>query len=197
MNCLICSSLAKELFVKIIIGKHGAHYHQYEACGFIGVNPHEALLAGAYSSAITKTDLGLLSRNLRFAGIFERVLLRHFYPEKPFLDHAGGYGVFIRLIRDHGFNFHHEENYCGKLLASNFWTARRNIDHSELVTEFEFTEHPTSPVQAVSDILQRTESFLFSTEIPPNKNWRTSQQHLLGGFRECSLIPLASRPIKL
>jgi hypothetical protein len=169
MNCLICTSPARELFVKIVRGKHRAHYHQCEACGFVSVSPHEEWLDEAYSSAITKSDLGLLARNLHYSGIVERLIFRHFDPQKVFLDYAGGYGVFTRMMRDRGFNFHYEDGYCENLFATNFDASKNNIDQYELVTAFEFMEHVPNPLKAVRQILERTESFLFSTEIIPEQ----------------------------
>ncbi len=38
----------------------------------------------------------------------------------PFLDYAGGYGVFTRLMRDIGFDFYWHDPYTQNLFANGF-----------------------------------------------------------------------------
>lgn len=174
MKCLICNSRAREIFTKIILKKHKAIYLQCEKCGFVSATPSSQWLEEAYNSAITSSDLGLLSRNNYNSQIVERLLFRHFDINGKFLDYAGGYGVFTRLMRDKGFDFYHEDTYCENLFAVDFEAKSCENLQYELVTAFEFMEHTPDPVNAFHSILERTDSLLISTELIPNsgiENW--------------------------
>lgn len=174
MNCAICNRKSEIIFSKRILNQYAADYHECIGCGFVFVPFHEQWLDEAYSSAITRTDIGLLSRNYNYAATTQKLLLDHFNTESPFLDYAGGYGVFTRLMRDRGFDFYHEDAYCENLFAHDFDVKRNQKETYELVTAFEFMEHIPDPVKELESIFRRTESFLFSTEIIPDnglQNW--------------------------
>lgn len=168
MNCAICKQPSKRIFSKRILNRYTGEYFECVICGFISVSPSELWIKEAYSAPITKTDIGLLSRNLNHAGKTHEFLLDHFDVEKPFLDYAGGYGIFTRLMRDRGFDFYHEDAYCENLFASDFDTKRNEKENYELVTAFEFMEHVADPILELEPIFKRTDSLLFSTEIIPD-----------------------------
>lgn len=71
-------------------------------------------------------------------------------------------------MRDRGFDFHHEYPYCENLFAVGFEAGRDANQSYELVTAFEFMEHASDPMGAARSILERTGSFLISTEIIPH-----------------------------
>lgn len=89
-----------------------------------------------------------------------------------FLDTAGGYGIFTRLMRDIGFDYYWEDEYSPNLVARGFVA---NAGHYEAVTAFEVLEHLTDPVGFVGKLLERTDTIIFSTELfsgpPPNPDW--------------------------
>jgi len=199
MECLICKSSTRKIFSKVLLNKHNADYFQCDECGFVRATPSETWLDEAYCSAITKTDLGLLSRNLYYTPKVEDLLLRHFDKTKSYLDYAGGYGTFTRLMRDRGFDFYHEDIYCENIFAYDFKADEKKQQSYELITAFEFMEHSPDPVNALRDIFSRTESFLFSTEvIPANnlENWwylTTETGQHISLYSEASLRKLAEQ----
>lgn len=170
MECLICKSSTRKIFSKILLNKHNADYYQCDECKFVQATPSETWLDEAYSSAITKTDLGLLSRSNYYSLKVEPLILRHFDTTQKYLDYAGGYGTFTRMMRDKGFDFYHEDIYCENIFALDFEANIQKSESYELVTAFEFMEHSPDPVNALRDIFSRTDSFLFSTEIIPANN---------------------------
>jgi 2-polyprenyl-3-methyl-5-hydroxy-6-metoxy-1,4-benzoquinol methylase len=168
MNCAICNHTSERIFSKRILNRYLGEYHECAVCGFVSVSACEQWRDEAYSSAITQTDVGLISRNFNYAERTQKLLLDHFNTERPFLDYAGGYGVFTRLMRDRGFDFYHEDAYCDNLFAYDFDAERNEIESYELITAFEFMEHVSNPLQVLGSLFQRTESLLFSTEIIPD-----------------------------
>ena len=177
MNCKICDNQTKFLFKKKVLNKYDSEYFQCENCGFIQVkNPH--WLKKSYESAISSLDTGLVSRNLYFQQKTEEIILENFDYHKKFIDYGGGYGLFVRLMRDAGFNFYRQDLYCKNLFAQHFDIndLERNNKQFELLTAFELFEHFENPITEIEKMLKFSNSILFSTELQPKninnyKDW--------------------------
>ncbi len=88
-----------------------------------------------------------------------------------FLDYAGGYGLFVRMMRDKGFNYYWNDKYCENLFSKYWSMDRKNqIDKYELLSAFEVFEHLDNPLEAISEMFNYSDSILFSTEICKMKN---------------------------
>ncbi|MHB8913397.1 MAG: class I SAM-dependent methyltransferase [Minisyncoccota bacterium] len=169
MKCNICNSTTELLFTKKILGKYEAEYFQCKECDFIQVkNPH--WLHEAYESAISSLDTGLVSRNLYFSPITEKLLLKYFDYHKRFIDYGGGYGLFVRLMRDKGFDFYRQDPYCQNLFALYFDVSdlKEVTEKFELLTAFELFEHLEHPITEIERMLTLSDSILFSTELQPD-----------------------------
>lgn len=177
MNCKICNKSSVIIFKKKILNKYDAEYFKCENCGFIQVkNPH--WLNEAYESAISSLDTGLVSRNLQFSFFTEQLIIKHFNQHNNFIDYGGGYGLFVRLMRDKGFDYYRQDNYCQNLFAESF--DIQNLDNNnqkfELLTAFELFEHLEEPISEIEKMLKFSDSILFSTELQPQntadlENW--------------------------
>jgi len=124
----------------------------------------------AYQSAITQLDIGLVSRNLHYAEIIEKWLLNGVInPDGKFLDFAGGYGMFVRLMRDKGFDFYRQDLYCDNIFSKHFdQIDLPDNQHYEAVTAFEVFEHLENPLAELRNILSYTNVIIFSTELQPD-----------------------------
>lgn len=161
----------KFLFAAKVLGKYDVKYFQCEQTGFIQTeDPY--WLDEAYSSAIATLDLGLMMRNENMCRDVERIISRDFDPDGKFLDYAGGYGIFTRLMRDRGFDFYHTDKYCENIFAQHFDLKDCGLnDGFELLTAFEVFEHLVSPLEEVEHLLNYSNTILFSTEmVPPGTN---------------------------
>jgi hypothetical protein len=162
------------LFKAHVLSKYEVSYFQCKDTGFIQTE-EPYWLHEAYSSAITKLDIGIVLRNEKLIEVAEPLLLRYFDHNGLFLDYAGGYGLFTRMMRDRGFQFYHTDPYCQNIFAE--YQDLKELDATtkfELVTAFEVLEHLTSPMEEIKNILSYSENFFFSTElIPPGvtKDW--------------------------
>lgn len=155
------------LFTARILNKYDINYYRCNQTGFIQTQ-EPYWLPEAYSSAITKLDIGLPHRNIYLANRLSPLLLNHFNNKGTFLDYAGGYGLFTRLMRDSGFNFYHTDQYCQNLFAENF--DLKDLPEGsrfELVTAFEVFEHLPNPVSEIKAMLKFSDNLLFSTELQP------------------------------
>lgn len=167
MQSKITSGNTTLIFTARVLNKYDVNYYRCNDTGFIQTEePH--WLTEAYSSAITKLDIGLPYRNITLADTLSKLLATSFNTKGLFLDYAGGYGLFTRLMRDKGFNFYHTDQYCQNLFAEYFeLTDLPAGTRFELVTAFEVFEHLTHPIAEIKQMLEFTDNLLFSTELQP------------------------------
>lgn len=155
------------LFTAKVLNKYTVTYYKCVETGFIQTE-EPYWLEEAYSSAITKLDVGLVSRNEMLRNRTLRIIASCFDGGKKFLDYAGGYGMFTRMMRDKGYDFYHSDIYCQNIFAEYFdlsdCSQQKNF---ELVTAFEVFEHMASPLEGIKDIAEFGENILFTTELQP------------------------------
>jgi hypothetical protein len=169
MICKICESPTRVLFQKIILGQYPSNYHQCIKCDFIQTD-EPVWLEKAYSKAITALDIGLLNRNFRMQNEVPQIIDCAFPEAKFFLDYAGGYGIFVRLMRDKGFNFFRQDIYCDNLFAKEFDIADSGLTKFDLLTSFEVLEHFNNPLKEIETMFQYSDSIICSTELIPENN---------------------------
>ncbi|MDX2190387.1 MAG: class I SAM-dependent methyltransferase [Bacteroidota bacterium] len=183
MNCNICQSQFEPIFKKIILGKYTVQFYQCTHCGFVQTEkPY--WLAEAYTDAISVLDTGILERNFKFSIVFPWVVKFNFNKKGRFLDYGGGYGIFVRLMRDKGFDFYRQDAFCENLFAKMYDLKDINSKDQkfEMLTAFEVFEHLTDPVNEVMEMLKYSDSILFSTLLIPSKSndlsnwWYISEQ---------------------
>ena len=166
MKSKITERETRFLFNGEVLNKYNIRYYQCVETGFIQTEP-AYWLEEAYSSAITPLDIGLLLRNEKLADATELILQRNFNPDASFLDYAGGYGTFTRIMRNRGYDFHHDDPFCENLFAKTFSLDDAGADRFELITAFEVFEHFDDPVEDIKKIFNYGGSVLFSTELIP------------------------------
>lgn len=163
-NCKICDAESLKIFSKKILKKYDADYFKCSQCGFIQTSKEE-WLKEAYDSAITKLDIGLLSRNIRLRTEISSIIDACFPDAQEMLDYAGGYGVLVRLMRDAGFNFYRQDIYCENLFAQKFDITDINKKQFGVVTAFEVFEHFVNPIDEIKKLFTYSDNIIFSTEL--------------------------------
>ncbi len=169
MKCKICDNTAEPIFIAKILNKYDVTYFKCSDCSFIQTeNPY--WLDESYSSAITQLDIGLTNRNFELAKKTSLIINSFFNKKANFIDFAGGYGMLVRLMRDNGYNFFRQDKYCENIFAKHFDVTDTNIKNFELATAFEVFEHLSNPLQEIDEILNYSDSILFSTVLQPTEN---------------------------
>jgi len=167
--CKICNSENSLLFTERILNKYKISYYRCPHCEFIQTE-EPYWIKEAYSSAIADMDTGYVSRNLMYKDFVSSFILQNeqFNANGHFLDYGGGYGVFVRLMRDKGFNFYREDIYCQNIFAKHFDIENIGVEHIfELLTCFEVFEHLVHPLTEIEKMLCFSKSIFFSTELQP------------------------------
>ncbi|CAN5156403.1 hypothetical protein BH09BAC6_BH09BAC6_21170 [soil metagenome] len=170
------------LFIKKVLNKYDVRYYRCNETGFIQTED-PFWLEEAYSSAITKLDIGLPYRNIHLSELVSKLLVTWFNYKGIFLDYAGGYGLFTRLMRDKGFNYYNTDKYCRNLFAEHFDLVDLPAGTTfELVSAFEVFEHLSNPIEEIKNMLQYSDNLLFTTELQPAEHsdldnwWYLSQE---------------------
>ncbi|NET88389.1 MAG: glycosyltransferase [Kamptonema sp. SIO1D9] len=172
MKCNICQSQTYQFSNAKILNKYKIDYFQCSNCGFVQTE-EPFWLKEAYSQAIASSDVGLVYRNLNFAKIVSGIIFHKFDHNANFLDYGAGYGLFVRLMRDAGFNFYWEDKFCQNIFAKGFESTKDR--KYELVTAFEVFEHFVNPLSEIENILKYSQNILFSTELLPSTNPKPNQ----------------------
>jgi hypothetical protein len=156
------------LFRAMLLGKYDVAYYRCNETGFIQTE-EPYWLDEAYASAITKMDVGLVKRNIELAEVVDPILKKYFDHNATFLDYAGGYGLFTRLMRYRGFDFYHTDKFCQNLFAEyNDLSEYKGPAKFEVATSFEVFEHLADPLPEIQKMLEYSDNLLFSTELVPD-----------------------------
>ncbi len=164
IECRICGAQSDKVFDARIMSIHNISYYHCSNCGFLQTEkPY--WLGEAYSESINCSDTGLVRRNLLFSGVTAVILYLFFGKKGTFLDYAGGYGLFVRLMRDIGFDFYWDDQYTPNLIAKGFeYKPGMPVD---LVTMYEVFEHFADPITEIEKVMKISKNMLFTTELLP------------------------------
>jgi hypothetical protein len=169
MHCKICGQSTLPRARAKIIDTYDIQYFQCPSCGFVQTE-EPYWLDRAYASAISEIDIGVVNRSVTFSRLTRNLILACFDSNATFLDYGGGPGLFVRMMRDAGFDFYIYDKYCENMFARGFEADPDNTTHYELVTAFEVFEHFAAPIDEIERVLQRSRSVLFSTLLLPPSN---------------------------
>ena len=175
VHCKICNAGTNAFGEAMVMGKYLASYRRCTSCGFLFVeNPH--WLQEAYSDAITSTDMGTVSRADRNSLITKATIDVFYRTSKTYLDYGAGYGMFVRRMRDLGYDFHAYDLHCHNMFSEQVALASLEGKHYDLSTAFEVFEHLENPMDVTTLLLAVADHVLITTEIlpepiPPLDEW--------------------------
>lgn len=168
VNCKICTCNSDFLFEATVLQKHLVKYYKCQECGFIQTeSPY--WLNEAYNSPIASIDVGLLQRNISLSEQVSIILESIDVENSAYIDYGGGYGIFVRLMRDRGFNFYLSDLYAENLFAKYFELKDAKVTTGfTCLTAFEVFEHLENPLEEIKKMFSLSDTIIFSTELQPN-----------------------------
>jgi hypothetical protein len=173
MKCNICKNDTEMIFSSEILNKYKINYFNCKSCKFVQTE-RPFWLSESYNESINSSDTSIMSRNIYTSKITTLVIFLFFNKNKKFLDFAGGYGIFTRLMRDIGFDFYWNDKFTKNLVSKVFEHNKNN--EIELITSFESFEHFDNPIEEIENMLKISKNILFSTNlindvIPKPEEW--------------------------
>ena len=164
--CRICGAEAVGFARARVLDQYDIRYFRCKNCDQTQTE-HPYWLSAAYASPIARSDVGLVTRNLVFAASTKAIIEAFFDRDARFVDYGAGYGLFVRLLRDQGYDFQWSDRYTENLFALGH-EADSPAGQFELLTAFEVFEHLANPIESVEEMLTYSSSVLFSTTIMPS-----------------------------
>jgi len=163
--CNICGSESHPFGNARVLRKYDALFLRCPRCGYIQT-PEPFWLEEAYALD-QSADVGIVSRNVASARIAKAVLGAFFDHRGKFLDFGGGPGLFVRLMRDNGFDFYWYDPLSENMFSRGFASGTNSGSKYEAITAFEVFEHFVDPIASTAELFNASESILFSTAIIP------------------------------
>jgi hypothetical protein len=165
MKCPVCKANAKFIFEQKVLHKYDVQYWECKTCDFVFTDkPY--WLDEAYQESIVCTDTGSVYRAIRMRYFVASLLTFVVGKKKKYLDFGGGYGIFVRMMRDLGFDFIWQDKYTPNILAKGFEYNQK--DNIALITAFEVMEHTPDPMGAIEELLSISDQIFFSTLLIAN-----------------------------
>ena len=155
MTCKICQKDATPSIKNTILKKFNVQYFYCKNCDFL-FTEYPFWLKEAYSSPINKSSIGMMQRNINNSVLVTNIIFYLFNKKLTFLDYAGGYGIFTRIMRDKGLDFKWQDIYTENILAKGF--EYKDDTNIELATAFEVFEHFVNLIEEIEKILKITKS---------------------------------------
>ena len=197
MKCRLCGAEARDFGRLTMLHRVVVAYFRCPRCEYVQTEePH--WLEEAYSSALSALDVGAVARNKQFEVVTQAIIQAFLNPDGRFVDYGGGHGLFVRLMRDRGFDFRWSDKYAENLYARGFEYVPSS-DPLEGVTAFEVFEHLVDPAGEIARMLAMAPNLFFSTVLMPRSLPKPGEwwyyvpetgQHV-GIFAEASLRWLA------
>jgi len=160
--CPICRGMAPWIFRHQVLLSALADMHLCSKCEYLfAAQPR--WLSKAYARVINAMDTGCLARAVDLRNQTALPIFLISGGREPWLDYGAGHGVYVRLMRDIGFDFYWNDPLAENLFANGF----EEPDGKKFagVTCFECLEHFTDPLGEMKKMTSRAPWILFSTEL--------------------------------
>lgn len=161
MKCKICGAKMQTAFKHKVFNKYQAQYFICNSCEYLCTEKPYWLKETFKEDDIY--DTGALVRNNNLVILTSLIIDKFFDNKKKYIDYAGGYGVFVRSMRDKGFNFYLYEEYRDNCFARGFEYDKKMKVNG--ITAFEVFEHLENPIKEIKELLKISDNIIFSTEL--------------------------------
>lgn len=194
-SCRVCGGAARHVFTLPVL-KRDVGYFECPKCGYLQTQQPD-WLADAYARPINDVDTGIMMRNRDNLRQVVMTLFALGRLQGRVIDHAAGFGILVRLMRDAGVDARWSDKYCENLLARGFEADGGPYD---LLTAFEVFEHFVDPMAELRAMLETAPTVMLSTELipqpetPPRDWWYLGPEHgqHIGFFRVSTLHWMAA-----
>ncbi len=170
--CKICGAVSRLFDEAVVLKQHKVRYFRCDGCGFLQTE-EPYWLKEAYSSAIAGQDVGIMARNLTNCQVVSAVLNLLFPNVHQAVDFGAGHGIFVRMMRDRGFNFFWSDLYATNDYARGFDAPVG--EKFDFLTAFEVLEHFSDPTSDISRLMELSDNVFVSTAVVPTPTPRLNE----------------------
>lgn len=140
--CRLCGGTLSHRFDGVLLGRHTVRYDECQACGSLQTEQPYWLDEAYAASNLSSLDTGAAQRNLDNLGAV--LALARWLGLHRVVDHGGGDGLLVRLLRDRGLDAHVLDRHAAPRYAMGFGEPDTD-EPPQLVTAFEVLEHFANP----------------------------------------------------
>jgi Methyltransferase domain len=159
--CRLCGGTAHLRFEGQLLERHRVQYFECQDCGSLQTEAPHWLDEAYADSNLSPLDTGAAQRNLNNLGAV--LALARWLGLTRILDHGGGDGLLVRMLRDRGLDGHVLDRHARPKYAMGFGQA--GPEAPELVTAFEVLEHFVHPKDELRQLFDgRPSALLISTD---------------------------------
>lgn len=166
-TCPVCDGVGNHWAEARLFGDTEVSYDRCTRCACIWALD-VSWLDRAYSSAIARHDIGLLDRCVALSHVSSSIIASERMKHGKFLDWAGGYGAFTRLMRDRGYDFVDNDPMAENIFAGEHRVQSVSGQRFDLVTAYEVIEHLTAPLDQLAEVASLSDRLLLTTQVLPD-----------------------------
>lgn len=172
MICHICKSKCRNIFNKQVLNKYDVTYYKCLNCGFLQTEYPFWLKEAYLNKNNIAIDVGAVQRNLVLSNLTQNFIDKYFKGNNKFIDYGGGTGLFVRLMRDKGYDFYWHDIYSENIFARFFEVSSLpdNGKKFTMLTAFEVFEHIVNPLKEIHTMFEYTDTIFLTTALQPTKN---------------------------
>jgi Methyltransferase domain len=163
LACRLCGGTSRHVFRKTLLGHIDAGYYRCDACQSQQTEiPY--WLDEAYAIEGVHIDVGSASRTIK-NWLGASTLLDQLGCDKNAVavDFGAATGLFARLMRDVGYNFHSYDKYSLPSFTNYFLLNENELAKAKVITCFEVFEHLPEPAETLAQILSADADFILFT----------------------------------
>ena len=161
--CRLCGGTSRYIFSKTLLGHVDVGYYGCDACHSQQTEaPY--WLDEAYAIEGVHIDVGSGSRTIK-NWLGASVLLDELGCDRQSVsvDFGAATGLFARLMRDVGYNFHSYDKYSLPSFTNYFLLSENDLSKAKVITCFEVFEHLPEPAETLKQILLADADFILFT----------------------------------
>lgn len=165
--CPVCGGDAVFFDQAVVLQGFDARFYwcSEDCCIF---TPEPSWLDRSYEGALSMSDVGAVARSKDLSELTGILLSTLFKKNLRCLDYGAGYGLFVRMMRDLGYDFSYWDPIGPNIFANGFSLESPTDETFSCVTAFEVIEHLLAPVSDLAAVTAASDLVVLSTSIVPD-----------------------------